>query len=91
MTNSNVSMGEITPTRFYNLGSPIARVGYSWSVPLRASAVGTTATLTVTVAGTTANCTEGILLVDMTSPYLITSLGVYSDSDAMGFVRRSGP
>ena len=90
MTNPISSMGKTTPTKFYIPGSPITRVGYSWSVPLGASAVGTTATLTVTVAGTKANCTEGILLVDMTSPYLITSLGVYSDSDAMGFVRKSG-
>lgn len=89
MTNPISSMGKTTPTRFYIPGSPITQVGYSWSVPLRENAVGTTATLTVTVAGTKPNCTEGILLVDMTSPYLITSLGVYSDSDAMGFVRKS--
>lgn len=90
LSNPTVSMGETTATKFYTTGSPIARTGYSWSVPLAASAVGTTATLTLTVSGTTANCTEGIILADLISPYLIASVGSYYDSDAMGFVRRSG-
>lgn len=90
MSTPTVSMGEATTTKFYTEGSPVARVGYSWSVPMATSPVGATAMLTVIVSGTTASCTEGIILADMISPVVIASVGYYYDLDALGFVRKSG-
>ena len=53
------------------------------------SSVNTTATLTMTIGGTTGGCVEGNSYVDMVSPYSVIASDIYFDLDNIGFVRNN--
>jgi hypothetical protein len=88
MTTPTVSIGTVTPTTFQQTPWPgsLTYSGHAWTVPLGASPVGTTATMTVTVS-TPGSCVEGFIGADMTSPAAINSAGSYWDGDWMYFIK----
>lgn len=63
--------------------------GPEWTVPLGASAVGTTATYTFTVSAPTGACVEGYIGADMVLPVNINSAFSYWDGDYMYLVKSS--
>jgi hypothetical protein len=86
----SASSGSTQPTSFYESGFDSRQyTGYSWSVPLGSSPVGTTATLTFNFSSPYNGCTEGYIKADMTSPGLIRSASSYWDLDYLYAVRNS--
>lgn len=87
-----VSMGTTAPTTFvHDQFDPNAQqfTGTQWTVPLGASAVGTTATFTFTVSAPGSSCVEGYVNADMVTPSNINSAFNYWDGDHMYLVKSS--
>lgn len=81
------SMGTTSSTGFYHPGNGTLYTGYYWSLPMGSSSVNTTATLTMTIGGSSTSCVEGNSYVDMVNPYSVIASDIYFDLDNIGFVR----